>query len=137
MTADSRAFLIVVIVALATIVGGIPAYVIGSRRQVSSPGLAFVPFFGAPIVLLRSIGASASVILLWFVPLANVVVAVWFLFAMPARHHRSMLWAVGLLVPVLGLYAYAFTLPAERRARDTGLAGYHIPPTANVGRARR
>jgi hypothetical protein len=90
------------------------AYVIGQRRGVRSPGVAFIPFVGMTIVLLWSIGRSGWMVLLSFVPFVNFVFAIWLVFALPSYHRRSFLWGFVLLVPVLGMYAYAFTLAWRR-----------------------
>ena len=46
----------------------VPAYVIGTRREVDSPWLAFIPYVGPWIVLLRSVGTTAWWTALIFVP---------------------------------------------------------------------
>jgi hypothetical protein len=110
------------------IVGAVPAYVIGLRRQVRSPGVAFVPYFGATIVFLRSMDISGWAVLFVLVPLVNLFFVIWLFFAMPNRHGRTRLWGLPLLLlPLVGLYLYAFTLSRDVRPRDTGLAGYHVP----------
>jgi hypothetical protein len=97
----------------------VPSYVIGQRRGVNDAWVAFVPFVGPLIVLLWSIGRSGWLAILGLVPIVNLVFALWLLFALPSTHGRSLLWALGLLVPLVGIYAYAFTLataqPLEAR----------------------
>jgi hypothetical protein len=128
VTAGDSIAVVLAFVVLAVILGGIPAYVIGVRRRVPSPGVAFVPYVGATIVFLRSMDASGWAALLVFVPLANLVFLIWLFFAMPDRHGRTRLWGFPLiLLPIVGLYLYAFTLPRDTRPRDEGLAGYHVP----------
>jgi len=92
------------------------------------------------IVMLRSMKASGWLVLLAFVPLVNLVFALWFLFATPARHGRTRLWGVCFLIPVLGtigLWVYAYTLDGDSRPRNAGLAGYHVPPGAATGGSGR
>jgi hypothetical protein len=96
---------------------GIPAYVVCSRRNVSLPGLAFIPFVGPWIAMLRSIGTSAWATLLVLVPVASLGLAVWMAFTVPSRHGRSTLWGIWLIVPlanIVGFWVYAFTLPSPQ-----------------------
>jgi hypothetical protein len=93
---------------------GIPAYVVCSRRNVPLPGLAFIPFVGPWIAILRSIGTSAWAALLVVVPVASLGLAVWLAFVVPSRHTRSKLWGLWFILPLLniiGFWFYAFTLP--------------------------
>lgn len=110
---------IMVLLVFAGLVGLVclPGYVIGQRRGVRSPGVAFIPFVGMPVVLLWSIGRRGWMVLLAFVPLVNVVFGIWLLFAVPSYHRRSLLWGLALLVPVAGMYAYAFTLEWQQPPR--------------------
>lgn len=91
-----------------------PAYVIGQRRGVRSPGVAFVPFVGMTIVLLWSISRRGWLTLFGLIPLVSFFFWIWLCFALPSYHRRSVLWGLVLLVPVLGLYPYAFTLAWRR-----------------------
>lgn len=98
----------------------LPAYVIAQRSRVRSPGVAFVPFVGQTIALLASIGRRGWMVLLSLVPLVNLVFWIWLMFALPSYHRRSLVWGLVLLVPVLGMYLYAFTLPlVPPRGRQT------------------
>ncbi|HET9115723.1 MAG TPA: hypothetical protein VFN33_06480 [Gaiellaceae bacterium] len=64
--------------------------------------------------------------LLALVPFGNFIFWLWLAFTLPTRHGRSFLWGFGLLVPVLGWYAYAFTLPWERKTHGfTAVARSH------------
>jgi len=127
MTVGERIVFIVAVLTIAVVVGGIPAYVIGLRRQVRSPGVAFIPSVGAIIVFLRSMDVTGWASLFVLVPLVNLIFMIWLFFAMPNRHGRTRLWGFALLLPLVGLYIYAFTLSRDVRPRDTGLAGYHVP----------
>jgi hypothetical protein len=89
----------------------LPAYVIAQRSRVRSPGVAFIPFVGQAIVLLWSMGRRGWMSVLTLIPVASLVFVIWLAFALPSYHRRSLLWGVVLLVPVLGGYFYAFTLP--------------------------
>ena len=92
---------------------GIPAFVVGSRRRVSAPGLAFVPLVGPYIVILRSIGQSSWMCLLAVLPLVGLVFGVWLAFVVPSGHGRTKWWALPLLIPLVQFatfYVYAFTL---------------------------
>jgi hypothetical protein len=133
------AVLIIVIIVLVTVVGGIPAYVIGSRRRVTVPEVAFVPFLGPSIVMLQSMEMSGWIVLLMCVPIVGFFVSIWFVFAMPNRHGRTRAWGILLLVPlvnVIAYWVYAFTLSGDGRSAERGLSGYHVAPQA-VGRRRR
>jgi hypothetical protein len=93
---------------------GIPAYVVCARRHVPLPGLAFIPFVGPWIAILRSIRTSAWATLLLLVPIASLVFSIWAAFTVPSRHGRSTLWGVWFVLPLLnivGFWFYAFSLP--------------------------
>jgi hypothetical protein len=107
----------------------IPAYVVGTRTGVASPGIAFVPFLGPYIVLLESIRRSGWLCLLSLVPLVSLVFVIWLAFTIPAAHGRTQLWGIAFLIPVINLfafYAYAFSLDQYRRPGSS--VGYHVPP---------
>ena len=109
---------------------GIPAYVVGERRRVASPGLAFVPLVGPYIPILRSIGRSGWMCLLAIIPLVNIVFGIWLAFTVPAEHGRTRWWGLAFIIPVLdffAFYAYAFTL-ARANAADSAPAGYGGSP---------
>lgn len=106
----AEVFLLVVAIGIPV---GIPAYVVGLRRDVPLPGLAFIPLIGPWIAMLRSIGTSAWAALLVFVPLVSIVFGIWMAFTVPSRHGRSALWGIWFIVPLLnivGFWFYAFTL---------------------------
>jgi hypothetical protein len=89
----------------------LPAYIIGTRRGVESPGVAFIPLVGPTIVMLWSMEESGWLTLLTLVPLVNLVFSIWLYFAMPNRHGRTRWWgAVILFIPIIGLVVYALTL---------------------------
>ena len=112
----------VLIILVLVLVAGAPSYVIRQRRGVSNAGVAFVPLVGPLIVLLWSIGRSGWLALIGLLPFVNLVFALWLLFALPANHGRSLLWGLGLLVPLLGIYAYAFTLDTNQPFETRWLA---------------
>ena len=105
---------LLIVLILIVVLASVPAYVIGQRRGVSDAWVAFIPFGGPTIVLLWSIGRSGWLVLLGLVPLANFMFGIWLLFAVPRNHGRSLLWGLGLLVP-LGAYVYAWTLATAHR----------------------
>jgi hypothetical protein len=92
-----------------------PVFVIGRRRGLRNPWVAFIPLLGMWIVLCESIGRSGWFALLIFVPTVGpLVLAVWTAVELPARHGRSRWWTLALLIPGANLVAYwfyAFTLP--------------------------
>jgi hypothetical protein len=107
---------IVFIVALLVVVS-VPAYVIGKRRGVGAPGVAFIPVIGPTIVLLWSSDRSGWLAILGLIPWVNIIFGIWLVFTFPAEHGRTRWWAVPFLIPlvnVIGFYAYAFTLEHEQ-----------------------
>jgi hypothetical protein len=94
-----------------------PAYVIAQRSGVRNPWIAFVPILGAWIVLFETIGRSAWLSLLVFVPyIGSLLTLVWIAVEVPRRHWRSGWWTLAFLVPGVNLIAfwwYAFTLPHD------------------------
>jgi hypothetical protein len=105
----------VFIVAFIVLLPGIPAYVIGKRRrEVGRPWLAFIPLFGAWIVLLQSTKHSGWIALVAVLPIASLAFGIWMAFELPSSHRRSNGWAFAMMIPgvgLLGLWIYAFTLP--------------------------
>jgi hypothetical protein len=102
------------IVAFIFLVPGIPAYVIGKRRDVKRPWLAFIPLFGPWVVVLQSTNNNGWIALAAVIPIASVALVIWMAFALPSVHRRSQWWVLALVVPgvhLLGLWFYAFTLP--------------------------
>ena len=59
----------VVLLLLSVVFVGVPAFVVGQRRGVEAPGIAFVPYVGAWIVILRSIGRSGWLAVLALIPI--------------------------------------------------------------------
>jgi hypothetical protein len=100
----------------------IPAFVVGQRRRVKAPGIAFVPYVGAWIVILRSIARSGWLAILALIPLVAWIFGIWAAFTVPSEHGRTRWWALPFLIPGVNLVAfwvYAFTLeptPAARAA---------------------
>ena len=104
----------------------LPAYVVALRRGAHRPWLAFVPFVGFPIVLLRSVGQSAWWTVLILIPYLGIVVLDLALaFLIPKRHGRSGWWTPAFIfLPFVSFYAYAFTLPRQlTRGENTQVAG--------------
>jgi hypothetical protein len=101
-----------VVVAVYVLVA-LPAYVIGKRRGVSAPGVAFVPLVGSTIVILWSIERSGWLAILGLIPIVAIVFAIWLVFTLPADHGRTRWWGLAFLIPgvnVIAFYVYAFTL---------------------------
>jgi hypothetical protein len=117
----------------------VPAFIVGVRRRVSSPGLAFIPFVGPWIVILRSIGTSAWLAIGALVPLANLILAIWAAFTVPVRHGMSRWWTLPFLIPFanyVAFWIYAVTLPQQpEHAATTGVSSSRIPPCPNCGQA--
>jgi hypothetical protein len=104
----------VLLVAFIILIPGIPASVLGKRREVERPWVAFIPIFGYWIVLLQSTRNSGWLALLAVVPIASVAFVIWMAFALPSVHGRSSWWVLALIIPgvhLVGLWFYAFTLP--------------------------
>jgi uncharacterized membrane protein YhaH (DUF805 family) len=109
--------IVIVIVGYALI--SYPAYVIGQRRNVENAWVAWIPVLGPTIVMLWSIERPAWLVILGIIPLVNLVFSIWLLVTMPHEHGRTRWWALGLLIPVIGMFWYAFTLPERRTATAT------------------
>jgi hypothetical protein len=107
---------LLLLLVLLFVVLSIPAYVIGRRRGVSDAWVAFIPFFGATIVLLWSIDRSGWLCLIGLLPLVGIVFSIWMLFAVPGHHGRTRWWGAAFFVPLIGMYSYAFTLPESAPA---------------------
>ena len=94
-----------------------PFYILARRRGLDHAWVAFLPFFGAWIVLFESIGRSGWFSLLVLVPTVGpLLVVVWTAIEVPEHHGRSRLWTAALIVPLvnfLGYWFYALTLPHE------------------------
>ena len=89
----------------------LPAYIVGRRRGVRDSWVAFIPVFGATIVLLWSINRSGWMSLIALIPLVGLFWTIWFAVTIPAEHGRTRWWAAAFIfLPVLGYYLYAFTL---------------------------
>jgi hypothetical protein len=105
---------VLIVLVLAVVLVGVPSYVIGQRCGVADAWVAFIPFVGPTMVLLWSINRSGWMVLLGLIPLVNIAFGLWLVFALPSTHGRSLAWGLGLLIPLIGVYAYAFTLaPTE------------------------
>jgi hypothetical protein len=105
----AAAFLVILLVVLVAI--PLPAYVVGRRRGIRDAWVAFIPFFGATIVLLWSISRSGWMSLIAFIPLVGFFWSIWFAVTIPAEHGRTRWWAAAFFfLPLLGYYLYAFTL---------------------------
>jgi hypothetical protein len=103
----------IVLLVLVLVVLPIPAFVVGRRRRVKSPGIAFVPYVGAWIVILRSIGRSGWLAVLAVIPLVSWIFGIWAAFTVPSEHERTRWWALPFLIPGVNLVAfwvYAITL---------------------------
>ena len=102
------------------VVYSVPAFVIGQRRGVEAPGLAFIPIVGPWIVVLRSIGRSAWLAALALFPIVVIGLGIWAAFTVPAEHGRTRWWALPFLIPgvnIVAFWVYAFTLePAAQAA---------------------
>jgi uncharacterized membrane protein YhaH (DUF805 family) len=94
-----------------------PAFVIGRRRGLRNPWVAFVPFLGVWIVLFESFGRSGWFALLAFIPTVGpLLLFVWAAVEVPAHHSRSGWWTLAFLIPgvnLVGYWFYAFTLPRD------------------------
>jgi hypothetical protein len=105
---------VLVFLGVATMITGVPGYVIAQRRGLPRPWVGFVPFLGLWIVLFESNGRSGWLGLLVLIPtIGSLVVLVWTAIETPVRHERSRWWTAALVVPVVNLiayWAYAFTL---------------------------
>jgi len=110
------------VLVIITVLGGIPAYVIGERSGVNNAWVAFIPLLGPTIVLLWSIRVGGWTAILAFVPLVNILFLLWVVFAVPRAHNRSGLWGLALLVPAIGMHAYAFTLTPRQYAMPNRIA---------------
>lgn len=119
----------------------VPAFIVAIRRGVSYPGLAFIPFVGAWIVIFRSIGTSAWLAIGVVIPLANLTIAIWAAFTVPVRHGMSRWWTLPFLIPFVNyvaFWAYAVTLPQQPTSAEATHAGVsmpQLPPCPKCGQA--
>lgn len=60
-----------------------PFYLIGKKRAVSYPWVAFIPLVGSTIVWLWAMERSGWMTLISFVPIVNIIFGIWLCFAMP------------------------------------------------------
>ena len=97
----------------------VPPYLVAKRTGVAHPGIAFIPWVGAWIVLFETIRKSGWLGLLVLVPYVGIlIVSIWTAIEVPQRHGRSQWWTAALIVPVVnivGYWAYALTLDADNR----------------------
>jgi hypothetical protein len=103
----------------------VPAYIVGSRLRVQQPGLAFIPFVGAWIVILRSARINAWLTILAVIPYVNFVFGIWAAFKIPSRHGRSTAWGICFIIPLvnlIGFWVYAFTLESGSVPPSEGIA---------------
>ena len=108
-----------------SIVFGVPAYVIGKRREVDRPWVAFVPIFGFWIVVLKSAGHNPWWAIVCALPVVGLLMWIWLAFDVPGAHGRSWAWVLALIVPgigAIGYWFYAFTLPAPAPVTATATA---------------
>ena len=102
---------VVVVLAIIFVILPWPIYMIGKKRRVSHPWVAFIPIVGYSIVWLWSMDRSGWMTLIAFIPLVNIVFSIWLCFGMPPHHGRTRWWGVPLLfLPWLGTLIYAITL---------------------------
>jgi hypothetical protein len=86
--------LILLFVALFFVLG-FPVFVIGQRRGLRNPWVAFVPVLGVWIVLFEAIGKSGWYSLLAFLPyVGGLIMLLWTAVELPARHGRSRWWTL-------------------------------------------
>jgi hypothetical protein len=94
-----------------------PVFVIGRRRGLQNPWVAFIPLLGIWIVLFESMGRSGWLSALVFIPtIGPIAVLVWTAVQVPPHHGRSRWWTLAFIVPgvnLIGYWFYAFTLPRE------------------------
>ena len=92
-----------------------PVFVIGQRRGLQNPWVAFIPLLGVWIVLFEAVGKSGWYSLLAFIPYVGaLVLLIWTAVELPSHHGRSRWWTLLLMIPavnLLGYWFYAFTLP--------------------------
>jgi hypothetical protein len=98
------------------VLSAIPAYVIGQRSGVRHCWVAFIPSLGAILILLWPIRLGGWTAILSLIPFINIAFLIWLFFAVPRAHNRSGWWGLALLVPLVGMYAYAFTLTPRQYA---------------------
>jgi hypothetical protein len=108
----------ILLLALIVLIFSIPAYLIATRSGIADAGLAFIPFVGPFIVLLRVCRQSAWWALLFLLPyLGILVLIVWVSIAVPPANGRSQWWTLALLVPgvsTVAWWVYALTVEEPR-----------------------
>jgi hypothetical protein len=108
-----------VVVAVLLAVFCTPFYLVAKRSGVEHPAIAFIPWFGAWIVLFETIRKSGWLALLVLVPYVGIlIVCIWTAVEVPKRHGRSQWWTAALVIPIvniLGYWVYALTLEPPRQ----------------------
>jgi len=79
-----------------------------------------MPLAGPTLVLLWSIEKPGWMVILGLVPIVNIAFGLWLLFTVPVTHGRTAWWGLACMVPLVGYYAYAFTL-ADSTSQGSGL----------------
>jgi hypothetical protein len=104
---------LLVFIAFYWLVPAVAAYVVGGRRGLDHVWVAFIPFVGATIVILRSVNHSAWLCLLGLISPISIVFYIWLVFVVPRDHGLTRWWTVPFLIPLINLGAfivYAFTM---------------------------
>src|SRR3569832_1599791 len=98
---------LILLIFAASVVLAFPVFVIGQRRGIRNPWVAFVPVLGVWIVLFETTGKSGWLSLLAFLPyVGGLVMLIWTAVELPSQHGRSRWWTLPLVIPGVNLVAY-------------------------------
>src|SRR4051794_38352417 len=95
------------------VAASVPAFVVGRRLDLDSPGEAFIPIVGPTIVTLRSVERSGWMALMQLIPYVGLIFLIWLACVVPGSHGRTRWWILPFLIPLvnfIAFYVYAFTL---------------------------
>ena len=83
--------------------------VIGQKLSVPNAWLAWIPM-GNIWVMCRAAGKPGWWVLLFFIPLVNLIFFIWVIFAIPPRLNKSRWLGLLIFLPLVGALAYMSVL---------------------------
>jgi hypothetical protein len=78
-------------------------YRMAVKLNVPAPWMAWVPILNL-YTMVKTAGLEGWTVILFLIPLVNIIFVVVLLFKIPPRLGKDAVWGLGLLVPVLNLF---------------------------------